>query len=90
MSDTRKRYTNLTPLTTEEMQYYALAALAFFSPIKYKENCTLLGITPDLKQILPMSFGDFLSYIKRTTNDAVDPYKNMNNIEVLTHLSLKI
>ncbi len=82
MSDSKQRYTNLAPLTTEEMSLFAVAALNFFAPLSYRDNCKLLNIDADEKSIRPMSFGNLLNYLK-IKHPTIDSHKYMKHIEVL-------
>lgn len=75
------RYSILRPLTIEEQEIFAIQMCYFFSPINYRENCTLLEIKADEKTIRPLTFGNFLNYLKIKTG--IDSYKYMRHIDVL-------
>ncbi len=75
------RYSILRPLTIEEQEIFAIQMCNFFSPMNYRENCSLLEIKADEKTIRPLTFGDFLKYLKIKTD--IDSYKYMRHLDVL-------
>ncbi len=75
------RYSVLRPLTIEEQEIFVIQMCNFFSPMKYRENCELLELKADEKVIRPLTFGDFLIYLKIQTG--IDSYKYMRHLDVL-------
>lgn len=75
------RYSVLRPLTIAEQEIFVTQLCTFFSPRNYRDNCKLLKIKADEKTIRPLSFGNFLNYLKIKTD--IDSYKYMRHIDVL-------
>ena len=75
----KDRYSILRPLTVKEQEFFSIQILNFFSPLNYRENCKKIGIEPDKKVIRPLSFGDFLKFVK-TVSD-IDAYKYLYHLE---------
>lgn len=46
----------------------ALWAIKFFQPLSYRENCKVLGITPENGRIAPFDGYDFIRYLEKTEN----------------------
>lgn len=71
----------LRPLTLAELELFAIQLCNFFSPMRYRENCTLLGIKTDENIIKPLSFGDFLRYLNIT--NSINSYLYIHHLNVL-------
>ena len=65
MSSERERYSKLAPLGVELRTKLAISAVNFFGPLAYKDNCTVLGKTPDPKAIRPLGSSDFVDYLQK-------------------------
>lgn len=65
MESTTNRYQKLGPLTVSQRISIALAALRFFSPVSYRENCEKLGLKADPKTIRPFSGMDFINFLDK-------------------------
>lgn len=66
MSDRKSRYAKLAPLNLRESLVLALSAIKFFQPLSYRENCKVLGITPEEGRIVPFDGYDFIRYLEIT------------------------
>ena len=64
MSSQIERYSSLAPLGVELRTKLALAAIEFFNPQYYKQNCEILGKAPDQTCTRPLAAFDFLVYLK--------------------------
>ena len=65
MSSERERYSKLAPLGVELRTKLAISAVNFFAPLAYKDNCAVLGKTPDPKAIRPLGSSDFVDYLQK-------------------------
>ena len=65
MSSQQERYSQLAPLGIELRIKLALAAIKFFAPLSYRQNCAILGKAPDQNAIVPLAASDFLVYLKK-------------------------
>lgn len=65
MSSVRERYSKLAPIGVELRMKLAISAVNFFSPTAYKDNCAVIGKTPDPKAIRPLSSSDFVDYLEK-------------------------
>lgn len=64
MSSQTERHSILAPLGIELRLNLALAAIKFFDPGNYRQNCEILGKAPDRNAIPPLDAFDFLAYLK--------------------------
>lgn len=92
MKSTSKRYQNLGPLTVHQRICIALAALRFFSPTSYRDNCAKLGQTADPKSIRPFSGMDFIKFLDKPgvlpQSLLLEPMRYLQRIgELLRHLA---
>lgn len=65
MMSNSKRFQKLEPLAVHQRIYIALAALRFFSPMLYHENCKDIGKAADPKMIRPFSGMDFIKFLEK-------------------------
>src|ERR1700676_1245185 len=65
MSSEKPRSSRLAPLSIELRTTLALAACNFFSPLSYRDNCELIGKTPDSNSIRPLGAWDIVGYLKK-------------------------
>lgn len=77
----KERYSILRPLTVHESELFAIQMCNFFSPMSYRKNCELLGITAETKSIKPFTFGNLLNYLKKVTQ--IDSYKYLHHLNVM-------
>lgn len=57
------RYQRLQPLSIEQQVFIAAAALRFFQPLQYQENCRKIETTPLSTTIQPFTGMDFLKFL---------------------------
>lgn len=65
MPSERERYSNLAPLGIQLRLSLALAAIEFFRPLAYRQNCEILGKAPNSNAIEPLPAFDFLAYLEK-------------------------
>ena len=65
MSPSRERYVKLAPLDITLETTLATMAQAFFSPGSYRAVCKAIEKSPAKNKILPMTSGDFLTYLDK-------------------------
>lgn len=82
MPSDNPRYSQLAPLGTNLRTQLAIAAANFFSPPSYRDNCALLGKTPDPKSIRPLSGYDFVQFLEKK-EILSDPLRYANRIRQL-------
>lgn len=63
MNSPEERHQRLEPLSIERRVFIALAAMRFFSPLRYQENLAKLGRPAANNAIIPFSGMDFLQYL---------------------------
>lgn len=63
MNSPTTRFQRLQPLSIEQQVYIALAALRFFQPMQYEENCQKLGRSPKQHSTQPFSGMDFIRFL---------------------------
>ncbi|SFD52677.1 S1 family peptidase [Paracidovorax konjaci] len=63
MSPISSRFQRLEPLSIGQRISIALAALRFFSPLNYEENCVKLGMEAGKKSTRPFSGMDFVRFL---------------------------
>jgi len=68
----------LQPLTVEQRVWIAIAALKFFQPMQYRENCQKIGQAPEENIIRPL---DTLGFLKYLAADGVLPEKLLDKPE---------
>jgi len=74
----KENYQQLQPLTVEQRVWVAIAALKFFQPMCYRENCQKIGKTPEENIIRPL---DTLGFLKYLAVDGVLPDKMLDKPE---------
>jgi len=74
----KENYQQLQPLTVEQRVWIAIAALKFFQPMHYRENCQKIGKTTEENIIRPL---DTLGFLKYLAVDGVLPDKMLDKPE---------
>lgn len=74
----KEKYQRLQPLTVEQRVWIAIAALKFFQPMQYRENCQKIGQAPEENIIRPL---DTLGFLKYLAADGVLPEKMLDKPE---------
>ncbi|MDE2831198.1 MAG: serine protease [Gemmatimonadota bacterium] len=82
MSSQTERHSILAPLGIELRTKLALAAIEFFNPRSYTQNCAISGRTPDLNTLRPLAAFDFLAYLENK-NILQEPHKYSQRIRHL-------
>ncbi len=87
MSSDNARYSRLAPFSLQQRFDLTLAALQFFHPLRYRDNCEILGKTVENGKIQAFTGFEFLTYLKRKAALA-EPDRYLHRIgEFLVHLA---
>lgn len=82
-------FQRLQPLSVEQQVYIAIAALRFFQPLQYQQNCQKIGATPATNAIQPFTGMDFMRFLAipgELPNGMLDaPQRYLQRINELLH-----
>lgn len=89
MAASAATFQRLQPLSIEQQVWIAIAALRFFQPMQYRQNCQKIDTTPAPDVIRPFSGMDFLKFLavpgELPKGMLDDPQRHLQRINELLH-----